>query len=266
MNRETARQIAVELDTARLDAAPIEPVTSRYPDATPDDAYEIQRQGIALRTGRGARIAGRKIGLSSVAMQQMLGVDEPDFGHLLDEMVVDTGATLNTARLCQPRVEFEVAFVMGRPLPQSGCNVADVARCTEFVASAIEVIDSRIAAWNIKLVDTIADNASSSHIVLSPHMVKPQGLDLATLGVNARINGELVGTGAAGAVLGHPSVAVAWLARKLGSYGVEVGEGEIVLPGSCTRAFDVAANDYVECLFDQLGPVSVRFEQKEEQR
>lgn len=265
MNRETAQQIAAEFDAARLSAVPVEPLTSRHPEATPDDAYEIQRQGIAMRTRRGARIVGRKIGLTSMAMQQMLGVDEPDYGHLLNDMMVDTGSTLDVARMCHPRVEFEVAFVMERPLPRSGCTVADVARCTKYVAAAIEVIDSRIVDWNIKLVDTIADNASSSHIVLSPHLVDPRGLDLATLGVNARINGELVGTGTAGAVLGHPSVAVAWLARKLGSHGEELGEGEIVLPGSCTRAFDVTGGDFVECRFDQLGPVSVRFDQEERQ-
>ena len=263
MTPSETQSLAAELELARQEAEPIESITERFPDVTVGDAYEIQRAGIQMRTDAGALVVGHKIGLSSKAMQDMLGVNEPDYGHLLDDMVINTGDSVRLGELCQPRVEVELAYVLGEPLPSSGCSVADVARCTALVAASIEIIDSRIKDWKIKLADTIADNASSSRIVLSPHMISPAGLDLATLGANVRINGQLVGTGAAGAVLGHPSIAVAWLANKLGTMGVEVTAGDIVLPGSCTKAFDVAPGDYVECRFDRLGPVSVSFDSEE---
>ena len=263
MNQHLIDQLAEELETARRSVTPIEAVTARYPTVTVEEAYGVQQAIIKMRTAAGARVIGHKIGLSSKAMQEMLGVNEPDYGHLLDDMLLNSGDSVPAGVLCQPRVEVEVAYVLAQPLPSSACTVADVARCTAYVAASIEIIDSRIADWKIKLEDTIADNASSARIVLSPKMVSPEHLDLATLGANVRINGELVGTGAAGAVLGHPSVAVAWMANKLGSFGVEVAAGEIVLPGSCTRAFDVAPGDYVECRFDQLGTVTVAFDESE---
>ena len=264
MERTELTALAAELETARVTATPIEPLTTRHPGLTVDDAYAIQQIGISTRLDAGSRVVGHKIGLSSKAMQEMLGVDEPDYGHLLDDMVIATGGAVAAGRLCQPRVEVEVAYVLKTQLPTSGCTVADVARCTEYVAASIEIIDSRIADWNIKLADTIADNASSARIVLSPTMIRPDDLDLATLGATVRINGQTVGSGAAGAVLGHPSIAVAWMANKLGSLNVETSPGDIVLPGSCTKAFDVVPGDLVECRFDELGPVSVAFDPTEE--
>lgn len=252
-------QAADALARAEADARPIAALTEEWPAIDVTDAYEIQLLNIARRVEAGAAIRGHKVGLSAKAMQQMIGVDEPDYGHLLDDMFVFETATVDTSTLCYPRVEFEVAFVLGAPLPAPGCTVADVLRATAYVAPAIEIIDSRVRDWKIKLADTIADNASSCRVVLGARATSVVGLDLRTIGAVARRNGVIVATGAAGAVLGNPAIAVAWLANKVHDFGVKLEAGHVVLPGSCTRAIDVAAGDTIRCDFDVLGSVSVRF-------
>ncbi|MDP3712199.1 MAG: 2-keto-4-pentenoate hydratase [Mycobacteriales bacterium] len=223
------------------------------------DAYEIQLIGIRRRLAAGATVHGHKVGLASKAMQEMMGVDEPDYGHLLSDMVYTEDAPIPTGRFLLPRVEVEVGFVLGDDLPGEGCTVEDVLRCTDFVAPAIELIDSRIADWKIGLTDTIADNASSCGVVLGEQRVKPDELDLTAIDAVLSINGAEVATGRSDAVLGDPTIAVAWLARKVASFGVRLEAGHVVLPGSCTRAYDVGPGDDVLATFSGLGSVHLTF-------
>ncbi len=188
-----------------------------------------------------------------------MGVDEPDYGHLLDDMFFFEGDAVPAGRFLYPRVEVEVGFVLGAPLSGPACSVADVLAATAFVCPAIEIIDSRIRDWKIKIADTIADNASSAGVVLGGRRTALAGVDLRTIGAVLRRNGEVVQTGAAGAVLGNPATAVAWLANKVHRFGVSLEAGHVILPGSCTRAVDVRPGDVVRAEFDVLGPVSVRF-------
>jgi 2-keto-4-pentenoate hydratase len=250
---------AARLAQAQQTCIPIDRLTAQFADLTVSDAYEIQLVNIRRRTDQGAVVRGHKVGLSSVAMQQMMNVDEPDYGHLLSDMFVAENAAIATATMCAPRAEVEIAFVLREGLPAPGCTVADVLRCTAFVCPALEIIDSRIRDWNLTLVDTIADNASSGLVVLGGRATPVDGLDLRTIGAALRINGALVATGATGAVLGNPVTAVAWLANKVAQFGVSLEAGNVILPGSCTKAYDVAAGQTVRADFDQLGAVSALF-------
>ncbi|MFN2536747.1 MAG: 2-keto-4-pentenoate hydratase [Mycobacteriales bacterium] len=237
----------------------IRPLVVSYPGIDVVDAYEIQLLNIGRRLAAGASVYGHKVGLSSLAMQQMMGVDEPDYGHLLSDMVYREDTPIPTASFLLPRVEVEVGFVLGEDLPGEGCTVADVLACTEFLAPAVELIDSRIADWRIGLCDTIADNASSCGVILGQQRVKPDELDVAAIDATLDINGVRVAEGTSGAVLGDPTVAVAWLANKVAGFGVRLQAGHVVLPGSCTRAFDVAPGDEVVATFEGLGSVSLTF-------
>jgi 2-keto-4-pentenoate hydratase len=238
---------------------PVAPLSESFPGLDVEDAYEIQLANIERRIDAGAVVRGHKVGLSAKAMQDMLGVSEPDYGHLLDDMFVYEGDRVPADRLCFPRVEVEVAFVLGDALPAAGCSVADVLRATAFVLPAIEIIDSRIRDWQITLPDTIADNASSAGIVLGGRRTSLSAVDVRTVGAVLRRNGAIVETGAAGAVLGNPATAVAWLANKVHTFGVTLEAGHVILPGSCTRAVDVVAGDVIRADFDTLGHVSVTF-------
>jgi 2-keto-4-pentenoate hydratase len=253
------RRAADLLWEADREHRPIPPLSETFAGLDVADAYEIQLVNIGRRLDGGAVVRGHKVGLSAKAMQDMMGVSEPDYGHLLDDMFVFEGDRVGTERLCAPRVEVEVAFVLGESLPAPGCSVADVLRATTFVLPAIEIIDSRIAGWRITLPDTIADNASSAKIVLGGRPTPLAAVDVRTVGAVLRRNGEIVETGAAGAVLGNPATAVAWLANTVHASGVTLDAGHVILPGSCTRAVDVAAGDVIRADFDGLGHVSVTF-------
>jgi 2-keto-4-pentenoate hydratase len=254
--RERAAQA---LWDAERDRAPISPLTAEYPLIDVVDSYEIQLINIRRRLAEGRLIRGHKVGLSSKAMQEMMGVDEPDYGHLLDDMFVFEDEQVDTSTLCYPRVEVEVGFILGDALPAPGCNVADVLRATAYVVPAIEIIDSRIEDWKIALCDTIADNASSCRVVLGARATRIDQVDLRTVGATLRRNGTIIATGSAGAVLGNPVTAVAWLANKVHSFGVKLEAGHVILPGSCTRAYDVAPGDNIRADFDTLGGVSINF-------
>lgn len=260
MTNDLREEVARALRGAESSRKPIPPLATRWPEVGIADAYEIQRRNIQLRVGDGAAIRGHKVGLSSRAMQDMMGVHEPDYGHLLDDMFVFESHGVATEELIQPRVEIEVAFVLGSPLPVRGCNAADVVRATEFILPAIEIIDSRIADWKIGIVDTIADNASSAKVVLGGNPVRLHDVDVRDIGASLCLNGEIVETGTAAAVLGNPVTSVAWLARTIGEYDVRLEPGHVVLPGSCTRAVPVQTGDSVRAEFDRLGHVDVSFE------
>jgi 2-keto-4-pentenoate hydratase len=257
---ETQRdEVAEHLRVAEQTRVAIPPIAQSHPDIDVVDAYEIQLRNIRRRLDAGARIVGHKVGLSSLAMQQMMGVSESDYGHLLDDMVLTEDEPVDTSRFLLPRVEVEVGFVLGSDLPGEGCTVEDVLRSTEYVVPAIELIDSRIADWKIGLFDTIADNASSAGLVLGKDRRKPDELDLTGIDATLSRNGEQVATGRSDAVLGNPAIAVAWLAQKVASFGVRLEAGHVVLPGSCTRAYDVKGGDSVVATFEGLGSVSLSF-------
>jgi 2-keto-4-pentenoate hydratase len=262
MQEQDRRDAAQELMVAERDRSPMKPLTERWPQMDVSDAYEIQLLNISDRVAEGATVRGHKVGLSARAMQQMMGVDEPDYGHLLDDMFVLEDGSIDVGKLCQPRVEIEVGFVLGARLSGPACTVADVLRATEYLVPSIEVIDSRITDWKIALADTIADNASSARVVLGGRPTIPSEVDVRLIGSVLRKNGEIVETGASGAVLGNPASAIAWLANKVHGFGVVLEPGHVVLPGSCTRAVPVSAGDTIRADFDVLGHVSINFEQK----
>ncbi|KAA0021988.1 2-keto-4-pentenoate hydratase [Antrihabitans cavernicola] len=251
--------LADRLDEAERTRVPIGPLTSAHPDIDVVDAYEIQLINIRRRVQGGARVVGHKVGLSSLAMQQMMGVDEPDYGHLLAEMEVFEDEPVAAARYCYPRVEVEVGFVLGADLPGADCTEQDVLDATVAFAPSIELIDSRILDWKIGLSDTIADNASSAGFILGKERVEPADIDIKGIDAVLTCNGEQIAAGRSDAVLGNPVTAVAWLAQKVDSFGVRLKAGDIVLPGSCTRAIDVHPGDHFRADFTGLGSVSLTF-------
>lgn len=251
---------ALALRTAERERRAIAPLAQTWPDMDVDDSYRIQLVNIGLRLAGGATVVGHKVGLSSKAMQQMMGVDEPDYGHLLGDMALRENVAVHAGRFLLPRIEPEVGFVLGADLPGEGCTEDDVLAATEAVCPALELIDSRIVDWRIGLVDTIADNASSAAFVLGAARVKPADVDLRDIPVTLYRNGEEVGVGRSDAVLGNPVTSVAWLARKVASFGVRLEAGHIILPGSCTRAIDARPGDLFSADFGPLGPVSLSFE------
>lgn len=253
-------ELAADLAQAERSREPITPLTAAYPDIDVVDAYEIQLINIRQRVAEGARVVGHKVGLSSLAMQQMMGVDEPDYGHLLDEMQVFEDTPVKAGRYLYPRVEVEVGFILAADLPGAGCTEDDVLAATEALVPSIELIDTRITDWKIALCDTIADNASSAGFVLGEARVSPSDLDVTTIDAVLTRNGEVIAEGRSDAVLGNPVTAVAWLARKVESFGVRLRKGDVVLPGSCTRAIDARAGDQFVADFTGLGSVRLSFE------
>ncbi|MGF6887894.1 2-keto-4-pentenoate hydratase [Nocardia sp. GAS34] len=252
-------ELAAELAAAERDRVPIDPLVVRHPGIDVVDAYEIQLINIRKRLDAGAKVVGHKVGLSSEAMQKMMGVDEPDYGHLLADMQVFEDVPVDTSKYLYPRVEVEVGFVLGADLPGEDCTEADVLAATVAYAPSIELIDTRIKDWKIALCDTIADNASSCGWVLGPERVAPDQLDIKKIDARLTRNGEVVAEGRSDAVLGDPTIAVAWLARKVASFGVRLKAGDIVLPGSCTRAIDARPGDVFHAEFAGLGSVRLQF-------
>lgn len=259
LSEEILKRIAEELFLAERERKTVAPLTQRYPEINAEEAYRIQLALIDLKAGRGARVVGKKIGLTSKAMQKMLNVDQPDYGHILEGMLVEDGARFSVAELIQPKIEPEVAFILDQDLKGPGVTAIQVLAATRFVVPALEIIDSRIESWKIKLCDTIADNASSARVVLGGTPRRVDQIDLRLIGMVLEKNGEIVQTGAGAAVLGHPANAVAWLANAVGKFGVSLKAGEVIMPGALTAASDVSRGDFVQASFDGLGSVSVRF-------
>jgi len=259
MDENRMKILAEMLLTAEKNRKPILPLTESDPGITVDEAYRIQLQVIEMKKSSGQVVVGKKIGITSRAMQAMLGVNEPDYGHILDGMVVMEGEQIRAADLIQPRIEGELAFILKEDLKGPGVTLADVIRCSEGVIPALEIIDSRIADWKIKLPDTVADNASSARIVLGGKITPILGLDLRTVGMVLEKNGEVVATAAGAAVLGNPAQAVAWLANKLAVYGIMLRQGEVILSGSLTAAVPVNAGDFIRADFGLLGDVKIKF-------
>ncbi len=257
---DNSRAVAEQLYEAEKGVTPVEPLTVTWPGLTIEQAYAIQLEGVAIRRERDSRkVVGKKIGLTSIAMQKLIGVNEPDYGHLFDSMLVREGEPVPCSRLLLPKVEGEVAFVLKRRLKGPGVTIADVLRATEGVMASIEIVDSRVRDWKIKLEDSVADNASSARFVVGSRLVDPAGIDLRLVGMVLEKNGEVVNTGAGAAVLGHPAASVAWLANKIGEFGIALEEGEIILSGALTAAVDARAGDSFLISFGGLGTVGVRF-------
>jgi 2-keto-4-pentenoate hydratase len=253
-DRRKAAELLAEAERAQ---SAIDPLTELFPGIDADDAYQVQLLNVRARTAAGARTRGHKVGLSAKAMQQMLGVDEPDYGHLLADMHVKSGEPVDAGRYLQPRVEPEVGFLLGDDLPGEGCTEADALAATEAIAPALELIDSRIENWRIRLPDTIADNASSAGFALGETRLDPRSVDLTAIPVRLTRNGELVESGRSDAVLGNPLVCVAWLARTVATFGVRLRAGHVILPGSCTRAVDLRPGDAFSADFGPLGTVAL---------
>lgn len=245
--------------TAYGSRKPVEPLIDTYPGIELDDSYEIQLLQIARRLSAGAAIKGHKVGLTSAAMQRQMGVDQPDYGHLLDDMFYLEHQPIAADAFLQPRVEPEVAFVLKRPLRGPGVTAAEAAAAVDFVLPALEIIDSRIRDWKIGILDTIADNASSGGVVLGSTPSPLGAVDLRLSGCVLHRNSEVVGTGAGGAVLGSPLSSLVWLANTVGARGVTLEAGHVILPGSITASVAVEPGDSFTATFAGLGSVTARF-------
>ena len=259
MDQNRMKALAEMLLAAEQSQKPIPPLTESDPGLSVEEAYRIQLLVMEMKKSRGQVVVGKKIGLTSLAMQNMLGVKEPDYGHILDGMVVMEAEKILTTDLIKPRIEGEMAFVLKEDLQGPGVTLTEVIRCSEGVIPSLEIIDSRIVDWKIKLPDTVADNASSARIVLGGTITPLHSLDLRTVGMVLEKNGEVVATATGAAVLGHPAQAVAWLANKLAAYDITLRKGEVILSGSLTAAMPVGAGDFVRADFGPLGDVKTKF-------
>lgn len=238
-----------EMASVLLDAyasgTPAPPLVDRYPDRGLDVAYRVQQRQVDRWVADGDRVVGHKVGLSSRAMQRMVGVDQPDFGHLTESMFHQEQMPIPHGTFIQPRIEPEIAFVLGAPLKGPGVTTADAIRAVDFILPALEIVDSRIADWKIGIFDTVSDNASSGGVILGSTPVSVHDVDLRLTGCNLYRNGELVATGAGGAVLGSPINSLVWLANTVGPLGTTLEPGHVVLPGSMTSAFSVSPGDVI---------------------
>jgi 2-keto-4-pentenoate hydratase len=256
----TAQDWAQALDTARRSRRAIPPLSTTDPTLTVRDAYEIQQEYASLILDGAGSVVGYKLGLTSKPMQQMLGVDQPDHGPILSTMVYGDGARLRVADYIEPRAEAEIAVMLAAPLRGPGVTAQEAATATRGAIAAIEVVDSRIEDWKIRLVDTIADMASSAAVVLSPHVVAVDGWDPRLCGTVVTRSGETVAMGVGAAALGGPFAAVAWLANTLASFDVTLQPGHFVMTGALHAALPVSSGDEVRAEFDHLGAVSVVFD------
>lgn len=257
--------LARELDKAEQDQQPIEQFSKRFPDMKIEDSYAIQREWIALKRAAGRRVIGHKIGLTSRAMQLASGIDEPDYGTLLDNMLIPDGARIEAAKYLVPRLEVEFAFVLAKPLRGPNVSLVQVLNATDYVVPALELIDARIEQIDRetgvprKVVDTIADNAANASIILGGRPMRPDDVDWRWAGALLFKNGIIEESGLGAAVLNHPGNGVAWLANKLAPHGEGLEAGEIVLGGSFTRPVPCASGDSFHADYGPLGPISVHF-------
>lgn len=246
------------LHEARRTRVPIAPFTDADPTLGMAEGYAVQRELLDLLLADGDRVVGHKVGLTSAAMQRVIGVDSPDHGPVLASTVYRDGDAVPLDRFIAPRVEAEIVFVMGERLLGPGVGPTDAARAVAGVAAAMEIVDSRIADWRIRLADTVADLASNGAVAVSSRVVPLADLDTRLIGMTLTRNGELVDTGAGAAALGDPLAVVAWLANVLGEHGVALEPGHLVMTGALHAAVPLAAGEVYRAEFDRLGPVSIR--------
>jgi 2-oxopent-4-enoate/cis-2-oxohex-4-enoate hydratase len=248
-----------ELYQALIDRKPVDPLTDRESGITIEHAYQIQLRMIQRRLEAGETIVGKKIGVTSKVVMEMLKVGQPDFGQMTSGMVFNEGEAIEAASMISPKAEAEVAFVLKADLMGPGITAADVLRATDFVVPCFEIVDSRIKDWKIKIQDTVADNASCGVLTLGGLRKDPRKVDLALAGMVLEKNGELVSTSTGAAVQGSPVNAVAWLANTLGRLGIGLKAGEVILSGSQSPLVPVKAGDSLVCSVGGLGGTSVRF-------
>ena len=248
-----------ELYQALLERKPVDPLTDRESSITIEDAYQIQLRMIQRRLDAGETIVGKKIGVTSKVVMDMLKVNQPDFGQMTSGMVFNEGEAIRADSMIAPKAEAEVAFVLKSDLMGPGVTAADVLRATDFVVPCFEIVDSRIRDWKIKIQDTVADNASCGVLTLGGVRRSPRQLDLALAGMVLEKNGDIVATGAGAAALGHPANAVAWLANTLGARGIALEAGEVILSGSLGIMVPVQAGDNLRVTIGGVGGCSVRF-------
>nr|AAX47257.1 4-oxalocrotonate decarboxylase [Delftia tsuruhatensis]BAB62058.1 4-oxalocrotonate decarboxylase [Pseudomonas putida] len=257
--QDTIAQLAEHLENCQLQAKDTPKITDAHPDMDWDDAYAIQDAILARKLARGARVVGLKAGLTSHAKMRQMGVTDPVFGFLVDEYVVPEGATVNTAELIHPKVEPEIAFVLKHALKGPGCHIGAVLAATDFVLPGIEVIDSRYRNFKFDLKSVVADNTSAARFVVGGRALRPEQVDLRTVGIVLEKNGAPVALGAGASVLGHPAAAVAMLANHLGRQGKEIPAGSLILSGGATEAVAVEAGDAVTLRVQGMGSVGLRF-------
>jgi 2-oxopent-4-enoate/cis-2-oxohex-4-enoate hydratase len=249
-----------ELYGALRTRAVVTPLTTRAPDISIDEAYQVSRRMLQRRLGDGERVIGKKIGVTSKVVQRALDVHQPDFGWLTDRMRYESGMEMPIGgELIQPRAEGEIAFVLKRDLRGPGITPADVLAATDCVIPCFEVVDSRVRDWKIRIQDTIADNASSGLFALGPERVDPRHVDFVHCGIVVEKNGEIISTGAGAAALGSPLTCVAWLADALGKFGVPLEAGEVILSGSLVPLEPVRPGDHMRLSIGGIGGCEIRF-------
>jgi 2-oxo-hept-3-ene-1,7-dioate hydratase len=259
LTTEQIKQAAQLLLQAEREVKPVRQLDETFPGIEIADSYAIQKEVIAAKIAAGARLRGHKIGLTSRAMQSIQGIDEPDYGHLLDDMFYADGDRIPVERYIVPRVEAELAFILKEPLSGPNVSLHDVLRATEYVQPALEIVDGR-TMYPRRIVDNIADNAASAAIVLGGRLVRPTDLDLRWVGCLLYRNGTIEETGVSAGVLGHPGRGVEWLAKKLSAFDTGLEAGSVILAGSFTRTVAVKAGDTIHADFGELGGISVYFE------
>ncbi len=261
----TIAALARQLYEARKSRTQLRHFSKAHPEMTVEDGYAIQREWVRLEIADGRRVRGRKIGLTSRAMQQASQIDEPDYAPLMDDMFFESGGDIPVDRFIAPRVEVELAFVLGRPLKGPGVNLFDVLSATEYVTPAVEIIDARIEQFDRetkamrKVYDTISDFAANAGIVTGGRPVGPTEVDLRWVGALLHKNGVIEETGLAAGVLNHPATGVAWLANKIAPYDEQLNPGDIVLSGSFTRPATATRGDNFHVDYGPLGSIAFRF-------
>ncbi len=265
MKEKDIKAEAKRLDQAERDREQIEATTVRHPDLSIENAYAIQSAWMGIKKEAGRTVAGYKIGLTSRTMQRSMHIDEPDYGTLLDDMVFEEGATIEADRFLDPRIEVELAFMLGTPLVGDTITLFDVLRATEFIVPALEIIAARTyrvhpeTGYKRTVRDTISDNAANGGVILGGRPVKPDAVDPRWIGALLFCNGVIEETGVSAAVLNHPAKGVAWLANTFAAHGVVLEPGKIILAGSFTRPVKVAAGDNIHVDFGHLGSISCQF-------
>ena len=265
LSSDTVAALARQLYVARKTGTQLEQFSKLHPGMTVDDGYAIQREWVRLEQSDGRCIRGRKIGLTSRAMQKSSQIDEPDHAPLMDDMFFDTGGDVSIERFISPRVEVELAFILRAPLRGPGVTLFDVLRATDVVAPALEIIDARIEQFDRetgsarKVFDTISDFAANAGVVLGGRPVRPHDVDLRWVGALLYKNSVIEETGIAAGVLNHPATGVAWLANKIAPYGEQLCAGDVVLAGSFTRPTPAVVGDNFHADYGPLGAVSLRF-------
>lgn len=261
MDAHLIEALGDELFRALSERRSLAPLTSRYPAISLDDAYRISLRFLQRREALGERVIGKKIGVTSRAVQEMLDVHQPDFGFLTDRMQVADASDVSFAayNLVQPRAEGEIAFILGEDLHGPGITAEDVLAASQWVLPCFEIVDSRIENWQIRIQDTVADNASCGVFALGQQQVNPRQLDLAKVELQVLKNGQPAGSGLGSAVQGHPCAAVAWLANTLGEFGIPFRQGEIILSGALAPLVPVVPGDEISLTLSGLGDSRLRF-------